>query len=560
MKKGKFKISFIKIAFVIISSIIISACSFQKDVNVKSIEIVEGSVPDFIIVGKFDEAGIQALITYEDDTTSIIDIDSNFLGDEYQKCINNSGEYEVEILFKGVSTKLTIKVVDMENFHVVKFFNGLNELVSMQFIEDGEDAVAPSGQSHQIYGYEFVGWDRTFTDVEEDINVYAIYTKVDKLESETINYHGLLMEAANNMRSSSLTILDIWELSAKRIETTSYYTEFNLDKVVSKVTEYNREINYNKYLKTINEERVSFSYEKYDSSGYYTKVDITEDEFNQYDIYSYVKKIVSSTDNLSYSRYHSLDKEFYKLVAVVPNNGDGGYDSETYEFLFSKEQIVYLKRFLNYKASNGTIENILTSTQYYTVNPSFNDKVVFPLDINLSDVTNNVYGNDVIITVEETRDYLVVVEETKNDADSKASLIVRDNVETYMWDKGEYTFYTKEEFGVSSTVKVYKTIESVARYGAVYYYKWKDISSIDPIVNVNEDGSVSFVFSIEESSTMRAHLVKFVVLNNKLIRFEKYYYDQNELIYIEKTTFSYEPIEVNIPSSLINGESSAIVE
>ena len=93
MKKGKFKISFIKIAFVIISSIIISACSFQKDVNVKSIEIVEGSVPDFIIVGKFDEAGIQALITYEDDTTSIIDIDSNFLGDEYQKCINNSGEY-----------------------------------------------------------------------------------------------------------------------------------------------------------------------------------------------------------------------------------------------------------------------------------------------------------------------------------------------------------------------------------------------------------------------------------------------------------------------------------
>ena len=561
MKRHSFVIRYMRAALIVVFSLIISACSFQKNVNVKSIEIVEETIPEFIIVGEFDEAGIKALITYEDDTTEKIDVNSNLLADAYQEYINQVGEYEIEILFKGVSTTFNIRIIDMEEVHIVKFFNGFNELVSMQLVEDGKDAMEPLGQAHQIQGYKFIGWDRIFTNVTEDINVYAIYTKIGETENETINYHQILMNAVDNMRSGTLNILDVWELSSKRIETTNHYLDFNLDKVVKKVIESNREVSYNKYFKRDNiNETISYVYEKYDSNGFYSIVDITADEFSQYDIYAYVKKIVSSTDDLTYSTIHTTNEKFYKLVAVVPNNGDGGHDSDTYEFLFNTNQLISLKHWLNYKTNIGTVDNTLVGTQYYTLNPTDDEKIVFPSDIKLDEITTAVYSNDVVVTVEEMRDYLVVTEQIKNDAASKVSLIIRDEVETYKWDKEEYTFYTKEEINSNVSVQVYKTIDSIQRYGFTYYYKWKEISGNTSSIRVNNNQSVSLIFEIEETSSNQGHYVEFVVLKNKLIEYKKYSYNNDILNYIEKTTFKYEDLDIDVPTILIEGESTAVVE
>ena len=52
---------FISFICVICVCFVISACSFQKNVNIKSIEIIEKTVPDYILVGEFDEAGIEAM-------------------------------------------------------------------------------------------------------------------------------------------------------------------------------------------------------------------------------------------------------------------------------------------------------------------------------------------------------------------------------------------------------------------------------------------------------------------------------------------------------------------
>ena len=220
-----------------------------------------------------------------------------------------------------------------------------------------------------------------------------------------------------------------------------------------------------------------------------------------------------------------------------------------------------MKHFLNYQTSTEEIESTLTWTQYYTVNPEDEDKIVFPSDINLANVLSDVYRNDVVITFKEMRDYLFIAQITKNDADSNAALIIKGDVETYMWDKDEATFYTKEEFALNeASIQVYKTTESSKRYGNLYYYAWKDISNITPDVVGNGDGSISFVFDVEETSGMRAHQVEFIVLDNKLIGFEKYYYNQNVLTYIETTIFSYEDIEVDVPSLLQEGEANAVVE
>lgn len=563
MKKVSYFRSFAKICVVIVFALVVSACSFQKEVNVKSIEILEETVPDFILVGEFDKAGIKALITYEDGSNKEIDVNSNLLKDAYQEYISKSGEYEIEILFKGVSTKLNVKMVDVEEVHVVKFFNGLNELISMQFVEEGKDAVAPNAQSYLLNGYKFIGWDRAFTNVVEDINVYGIYGKIDEKEEEQINYHSILFEAAGNMRKEYLNVLEVWELSAKRIEKTlKHNEEGDLLEVVKKVIEENREASYHKYYKDYSSsEKLTYFYEKYDVSGEYPRIEIIGDEFMQYDVYGYVKKIVSSTDNLKYSKIESLNRLLYKLEVIVENDGDGNYASERFEFLFDEKQIVYVKRFLMFKNSVGCMEEVLSSSMYYFMNPTEVERVVYPKDVNLGEIVENVFNNDVLIQIEEMRDVMIVVEKIRNDGDNRAAIVSVDGVETYMWDKDVATYYTKEEINSNDQmVKVYKTVDSMKRYGNRFYYEWKNLSNCSSNRFLNDDGSVSIIFDYPETSSSRAHKIKFVVMDNKLLMIERYYYNANDFVKIDKKTFVYENVEVNVPQMLISRENSAILE
>ena len=126
----------VQIVLILLFAIGISACDIQKDVNIKSIAVVEDTVPACVVAGEFDKAGIKALITYEDGSKEFVDINSKLLGDVHQEKISKPGEYEIEILFRGQNLKFKVKVVDGEGAHVVKFFNGFNELISMQLCID----------------------------------------------------------------------------------------------------------------------------------------------------------------------------------------------------------------------------------------------------------------------------------------------------------------------------------------------------------------------------------------------------------------------------------------
>ena len=340
---------FIRIIFVMLFALVVSACSLQKDVNVKSISIIEKSIPEFVLAGEFDKAGIQALIVYEDGTEQTIEVNSNLLKDAYQEQVNKAGEYEIEILFRGQAAKFKVKIVDAEGAHVVKFFNGLNELVSMQLVKHGEAAEAPAGEAHKIKGYEFLGWDRKFDNVKEDINVFGIYAKVDEVdnnEEENLNFRNELLAAVENMRSGNVNVLEIWESVAKRFEKTLVYGDnHELNHAVKKEINEDKEVIYHKYSKQLNEAAAfNYVYEKIDEDGFYSKVQTFVEEFDQYDIYAQVKKIITATDMLDYSVMHTPEAKIYKLVAVIPNNGDGNYASEEVEILFNDDQIISLKR------------------------------------------------------------------------------------------------------------------------------------------------------------------------------------------------------------------------
>lgn len=557
MKKWSLWSRLVSMMCCVMFAVVLSACSLQKEKGIKSIEIIEESVPEFIVIGEFDKAGLKALITYDDDTTEIIDVNSQLLKDNHKQCVNSAGQCNIEILFKGKVVELSVKVIDAEEVHVVKFFNGFNELVSLQIVEDGKSADAPEGKSHLIDGYEFLGWDRAFNKVQEDMDIYGIYAKTNNPGS-SINYHSILMAAADKMRVQFLNILDVWQLASKRIEMTQKYDDRQLVEIVKKEIDSDRSVTYFKYLKEINEGKVKYTRGEV-RGPVYISIDISEEEFIQNDIYGYVKKIVSSTDNLTYSTLHTVDEQFYKLVVDVPNKGDGGHDSDLYEFLFNEEQIISLKRFTINKSSAGEQEKTLVWTKYYSLDEQ---EIIFPLDADLADILQNVYSYDVVITKEEMRDILFINEIIKNDSDNKAAVIDKEGLETYMWDKdNNYTYYTKESLDLNeSIVSIYKTNDSLKRYGNEYYYLWKDLSSKEFEFCIDDKGASVFSFRVEQTSLMREYILEFIVFENKLIGIDKYYYNQNQRIYIERESFLYQEVEVQVPELLLNNEGKALEE
>ena len=204
---------FFVFALLITSSFTLAACMSNEN-NIQSIQIVAETVPEYIKVNEFDEAGIQALITYENSDKETIDVTSSMIPDDYKSYLSTPGVYKIEIIFKNVKTDLTIKIVESTNVYTVKFFNSEGNIISTQSILHGEDAVAPSVDNTNIDGFEFVAWDRAYTNITADANIYAISVNVEsiltneeilnRLENAVINTKKLSHQASVMYKDTSI--------------------------------------------------------------------------------------------------------------------------------------------------------------------------------------------------------------------------------------------------------------------------------------------------------------------------------------------------------------------
>ena len=60
-------------------------------------------------------------------------------------------------------------------YYTVKFFDWDNTELCSQQIEKGQSAVAPDMSDRIREGYTFIGWDKDFTNVQSDLDIYAQY-------------------------------------------------------------------------------------------------------------------------------------------------------------------------------------------------------------------------------------------------------------------------------------------------------------------------------------------------------------------------------------------------
>lgn len=368
---------------VIAFSFVISACSFQKNVNVKSVEIIEETVPEFILAGKFDEAGIEALITYDDGTTETIEVNSNLLKDTYQEAINNPGDYELEILLRDKVVKLKVKIVGENLVHTVKFFNGFNELVNIQFVNDGEAAEAPEGNSHLLYGYQFIGWDRKFNEIKENINVYGIYTKITNSNSENINLEDKLLNIVWDMKYTDINSLYLAEETSKRLERTYYHSNNQIDEIVEKTTNQNRSISYQKIYKEKSSDGSIMYYNElyYIQSNEYYKYDFNEEFLSEYDIYQSIKSLIVNADEIQTKIMYSNNQNLYTMFLTIYNDGPEQYVSDVYEIAFDDEKLIYKKQYKDYRLDNDIIERKLDNSSYYFIGLDDEEKLKFPYEM-----------------------------------------------------------------------------------------------------------------------------------------------------------------------------------
>ena len=161
------------------------------DKNIVSIEVKEGSIPDEIFIGEFDQAGIKLVVTYSDHSTEEISVTTSLIPEQYHEYLNKPGTYKITLLYRGVTTVITVKMVYAH--YLVNFYayddKAEYELISTQDIKKENDAIEPIIASNLYidgYHYTFTGWDKEFTNVLSPIDVYAQY---DSIEYYVVNFY-----------------------------------------------------------------------------------------------------------------------------------------------------------------------------------------------------------------------------------------------------------------------------------------------------------------------------------------------------------------------------------
>lgn len=199
-KNGFFAKLFIVIACVI-SSICLTGC-LQTSQNITDIAIISTTVPAEIEMGKFNDANILIRVTYEDGTMQNEKVTLDMIDEANKQIINTQiGTYEITIKFRGKETKLTVNIV--EKSYTVKFYNADGVMIYREDnVKSGTAANEPNEAARDCDGYTFVSWDRTFTNVTEDIDVYGIYSKVKNTLTNDV-LASKLTNAYENMKTTS---------------------------------------------------------------------------------------------------------------------------------------------------------------------------------------------------------------------------------------------------------------------------------------------------------------------------------------------------------------------
>ena len=227
LKKLSYLFGFVFLVFTLVG------CIYEEAIITK-IDVID--LPEEIEIGTFDECEIKYQISYSDGTIGIEQVKEEMIPDAYRHFLYEEGTHKFNFLYRGVTVEFEvtmyevkynvtflnaldevvkevkvkkdeqityptdeemytegyrflqtfdqdIKIVTSDTIikgnyvkvWTVNFYNGLNELISTQIVDDGLQATEPTEEEKKVDGYKFVMWDKTFNNITKNTNVYGIY-------------------------------------------------------------------------------------------------------------------------------------------------------------------------------------------------------------------------------------------------------------------------------------------------------------------------------------------------------------------------------------------------
>lgn len=87
-----------------------------------------------------------------------------------------TGDYTVAIGIEGTTNLIEVdKISAPKATHTVKFYDWDGTVISTQTVVDGANAAVPKSPTRE--GYDFVGWDKSTTNITEDTDFFSDFTK-----------------------------------------------------------------------------------------------------------------------------------------------------------------------------------------------------------------------------------------------------------------------------------------------------------------------------------------------------------------------------------------------
>lgn len=103
--------------------------------------------------------------------------------------------------------------VEKAKFEVI-FKDSYGEIIDVQIVKNGEDAVAP--EAPIVDGYEFVNWDREFVNVKKNLVISPVYKKIDMgYDMQNVNYWIQVLGLKYDMNKLILTPAEIENYNKK---------------------------------------------------------------------------------------------------------------------------------------------------------------------------------------------------------------------------------------------------------------------------------------------------------------------------------------------------------
>lgn len=108
-----------------------------------------------------------------------------------------------------------------ENFYVI-FLSGNDRIISFQEVAPGESAISPNF-TVDLEGYQFVRWNKDFTNVNEDLIIKPIYSKVKTSYTVTVEINNQI----NTIKSYEGEVLEFE--APKIVGETSYFSHWEVN-------------------------------------------------------------------------------------------------------------------------------------------------------------------------------------------------------------------------------------------------------------------------------------------------------------------------------------------